>query len=664
MTAPAYDDRLDRRTRIGSAEAWRLLLRSIAYIRPIWRLYVLKFFVMAGSILPYFLAPWPLKIIVDHVLLAKPIAAAEVRYPPGIEALVLAMAGLPPLEILTFTLLAVLVVVLFLGLQGFVGGPGGHLTSTSFLAEGHDQATRAENEASAGWSNAGGLLGYLDVCLNMRLAQSMTHMFRSQLLRRLVRLPMTTLDDQRIGDSVYRAMYDTPSLSSMAFDMTMTPITHVLLFAGNLTVIYYTYGEVTPELFWVALLVLPVAFAIAWPFASMARGASQDARSSGSRTTDTIEESISNIVAVQGLGGNERERGRFDADSRESFRQYRRLVLARVGMTGATTAAGIALIIVAAIIVSNEVIAGELSAGDFTAVLGVYGLLGGALGNLATLWFQLQDNVAGARRVFFFVDMPDESQSGTATLPPIRDGIVIEGVDFAYPDGRSALRGIDLEARLGEIVAIVGPTGAGKTSLAYLIPRFIAPTRGRVLVDGRDVAGLDVDSLRAQIALVFQEHVLFSGTIAENIGHGKPGATRAEIEAAARQAGAHEFISALPEAYDTEIGRAGSKLSVGQKQRLCIARGLVRGAPILILDEPTSALDPETEAALVDTIRRAGRDHLVIVIAHRLSTIRSADQVVFMDEGRIRERGSHEALMQIPGGAYRRFVELQRGDAG
>jgi ABC-type multidrug transport system fused ATPase/permease subunit len=664
MSSPAYDDRLDQRTRVSSLEASRLLRRAIPYIRPIWRLYGLKLVTMTGSLVPVLLAPWPLKIIIDHVLLAKPIVAGEVRYPPIVRQFVLGMAGLPPLEVMTWTLVAMAGVVLVFGLQGFVGGPGGIFTSHSFLAEGEDQATRAENEASAGWSLAGGVWGYLDLRLNMRLAQSVTHMFRSQLLDRLVRLPMTTLDDQRIGDSIYRVMYDTPSLSSMAFDMTMTPVTHVLLFAGNLMIIQYTYGAVAPELLWLALAVLPLSFAIAWPFARMARSASQDARASGSRTTDTIEESMSNIVAVQGLGGNERERGRFDADSRESFRQYRRLVLARLLMLGSTTAAGVALLLGGAILASNMVISGQLSAGDFTAVLGVYGGLGGGLGALGALWFQLQDNIAGARRVFFFIDLPGEARADAPPLPPMREGLRIEGVDFAYPDGRVALRGIELEARLGEIVALVGPTGAGKTSLAYLIPGFIAATSGRVRIDGRDIAEIDADSLREQVAYVFQEHVLFSGTIAENIGHGNAAASRAQIELAARKAGAHDFIQALPQGYDTPVGRSGSKLSVGQKQRICIARGLVRDAKILILDEPTSALDPETEAGLVEAIREAGRDHLVIVIAHRLSTIRHAHQVVFMDEGRILERGSHDELMQIEGGAYRGYVELQRGDVG
>jgi ABC-type multidrug transport system fused ATPase/permease subunit len=217
---------------------------------------------------------------------------------------------------------------------------------------------------------------------------------------------------------------------------------------------------------------------------------------------------------------------------------------------------------------------------------------------------------------------------------------------------------------VGSVTAIVGPAGAGKTTLAYLIPRFVEPTSGRVRVDGVDAASVTRASLRAQIAFVFQETALFDDTVLENIRLGRPGASEAEVRRAARMAGADEFIARLPEGYRTRLGRAGGKLSVGQKQRLAIARALVRDAPILILDEPTSALDPETEQRLVAALREASRERLVLVIAHRLSTVRAADQILFLEAGEILERGTHAELASRPGGAYRRFVELQtRGAA-
>ena len=237
-------------------------------------------------------------------------------------------------------------------------------------------------------------------------------------------------------------------------------------------------------------------------------------------------------------------------------------------------------------------------------------------------------------------------------------------MSFTYEDGTEALHDVDLEARIGQMTALVGPAGAGKTTLAYLLCGFLEPTRGRVTLDGADLRRFTIDSVRSQIAFVFQETALFDDTVEANIRLGKPDASEADVRLAARRAGADEFIQQLPHGYHTRLGRGGGKLSVGQKQRLSIARALVRDAPVLVLDEPTSALDPETERRLLHALREAGRDRLVLVIAHRLSTVRAADQILFLEAGRVIERGSHDELMQRPGGTYRRFVDLQtRGAA-
>ena len=239
----------------------------------------------------------------------------------------------------------------------------------------------------------------------------------------------------------------------------------------------------------------------------------------------------------------------------------------------------------------------------------------------------------------------------------------MKGVGLTYPDGRRALSNIDLEARVGEIVALVGPTGAGKTSLAYLVPAFVQPTEGTVAVDGVDLNEVSVESVRAQVSYVFQETQLFSDSIRDNIRYGNSAATQAEVERAARIAGAHDFIMALPAGYETRLGTVTSKLSVGQKQRIAIARGLLRRSRILILDEPTSALDPETEAHLIEALHEAAKDRVVIIIAHRLSTIAHADRVYFLQDGEILESGSHAALMAKPDGHYQRYVQMQTSSA-
>jgi ABC-type multidrug transport system fused ATPase/permease subunit len=232
-------------------------------------------------------------------------------------------------------------------------------------------------------------------------------------------------------------------------------------------------------------------------------------------------------------------------------------------------------------------------------------------------------------------------------------------VGLVYPDGRRALDDVSIEMKVGEITALVGPTGAGKTSLAYLVPEFNTATEGRVLIDGVESGQLSLESLRRQVSYVFQETQLFSDSILDNIRYGNPGATLDEVERAARMAGAHDFITELPQGYDTLLGTVTSKISVGQKQRIAIARGLIKSSSVLILDEPTSALDPETEAYLVQALHEAARNKLVIIIAHRLSTIANADKIIFLEAGKVVEQGTHEELLNLADGHYREFVALQ-----
>jgi len=297
-------------------------------------------------------------------------------------------------------------------------------------------------------------------------------------------------------------------------------------------------------------------------------------------------------------------------------------------------------------------------------VLRMYSLLYETAMQFGRIWIDQQDNAAAARRVYFAMDHEAE-ETGSSTAPSYRGvlpalvSLGFENVGFRYPDGRRALTDLSFEARAGETVAIVGPSGAGKTTLAQMIPGFLRPTEGRLTLNGIDIAGLDTAALRRGVAYVFQEHQLLTDTVAANLGIAKPDATVAEMESACRLAGALDFVRAMPDGLASTIGRGGGTLSTGQKQRLSIARGLLRGAPILILDEPTAALDPETERALLEALSATGQDRLTIVIAHRLSMIERADRIVFLDQGRLVETGSPDELMADDDGAYRRFVDMQ-----
>ena len=256
------------------------------------------------------------------------------------------------------------------------------------------------------------------------------------------------------------------------------------------------------------------------------------------------------------------------------------------------------------------------------------------------------------------MDWPSEQDApGARELPPVRHGVRVEDAHFRYADGTPALRGVSFEARVGAVTALVGPVGSGKTTLVSLLPRFLSPSAGRVEIDGVDVESVTLASLRARTAFVFQETVLFDASIEENLRLGRPDASDEEIRRAARSAGADDFVRALPDGYRTRLGRAGGKLSGGQKQRLAIARALVRDAGILILDEPTSALDPESEARIIAALHEAARTRVVIVIAHRLSSIRAADTILFLEHGRIVERGTPRAADEPAG---RRLPPLRR----
>jgi ABC-type multidrug transport system fused ATPase/permease subunit len=506
------------------------------------------------------------------------------------------------------------------------------------------------------------LVGLIEFRLVIRLTQALNHLIRVQLFERINSLAMKELNDQRIGDSVYRIMYDTPALTNVFYQAVLSPISAIWTFSVVLAVMSFSYGD-APELLWLVFLMLPLQALAMLPFSRPMRRRSQASRAAGSVTTGNIEEGMSNVLAVQSLGGNKRERQRFDKDSGESFKRFRGQVLVGVMMGVASKAAGGLLGLLAFYMISSRVIEGMLTPGDYGVLLFYYLWLAGSLTALPFVWFRIQESIPGIRRVFFILDLPNEVTRGGKDLPAIDEGIEFRNVGYTYTDGRRALSDIDLTARIGEIVAFVGPTGAGKTTLAYLVPGYYEPTDGKLLVDGVDLAEISLASLRQQVSYVFQETQLFSDSILDNIRYGKRDATLEEVERVARIAGAHDFIVSLPEGYDTGLGTVTSKLSVGQKQRIAIARGLLKESSILILDEPTSALDPETEAYLVDALHEAAREKLVIIIAHRLSTITHADKIVFLQEGKVLEQGSHDELMADPQGAYRRYVMLQGADS-
>ena len=649
---------LDAHTDLRFREALRVVMRAVGYIRIFPLRFAAKFFLMWLSLLTPLILPWPIKIVIDNVVLGQPLAPDA--FPGYFAPFVAFLDGMSAMEMMAWVIALGAAMVVLIG--GFGTDGGANDQTDAILAQGHDTATQTENDANSAFSKFAGLVGFAEFRLQLRLSQSLNHLLRSQLFERIQSLPPALLNDQRIGDSLYRVMYDTAAIQNVFFQTLMSPILAIATVFVILAVMSFNYGE-APELIWLAMFILPLQFVAMLPFPRLLRRRSQASRAAGSITTGNVEEGMSNVLAVQSLGGNARERRRFSAHSAESFKRFRAEVLVRILYGVANGAARGLLGLVAFYFISSRVVEGVLTPGDYGVLFYYYAWLSGALTAIPYVWIRIQQDVPGIRRVFFLMDLPSEAARVGATLPPVRRGIEFAGVGFTYPDGREALRDVELALRAGEVTALVGPTGAGKTSLAYLVPGFHDPTVGAVRMDGVDLRDFSLASVRAQVSFVFQEPQLFSDSILDNIRYGNRDAGRDAVERAARLAGVHDFVAALPDGYATRLGTVISKLSVGQIQRIAIARGLLKPASVLILDEPTSALDPETETYLVRALREAAKDKLVVVIAHRLSTIAGADKIVFIEDGQVREEGTHATLMAKQDGHYRRFVELQSAQA-
>ena len=654
-----FDDHIDTAPEITHGQALRIIARGFKWLKYAKWLFITKWFMATAIIVPGLFIGWFWKIVTDHVILGVPLDADEVNFPPHMHWLLELLEGRAPLDIAIILLVVYVIGLLLIGTRA--GGTGAGLYG------GRDAASNAENAVSGGQgggfggSSAGGIWGIVEWWASVRLSQRFINGLRTDLFKRLIRSPMTTIDDHRIGDSLYRTLYDTPMVFTNVTETTFSPFFTFVGIGLTFYQLWWTYAEVSFLIIVLIALMIPITMFTTIAPSKWIRRMTQNQRAASAATTNVLEETMNNISAVQSLGAMNKEKDRFAKKSAHAFWRTRIAMFPWVGVELIIEIIGWPLGFYLSWHVTNLVIDGQLTVGDFGALFGLYMGLRGSFIGLGRLWLNIQDQAAAARRVFFFLDrvIDDEEHRPGEILPALEQRVKLEDVDYHYPNGHHALKNVSLEMDIGNVYAFVGPTGCGKTSLAYMLPAFLKPTSGRVTFDGHDAREVDLVSLREQTAYIFQEHLLLSESIRINLQLAKDDATDDEIYAALEKAGCMEFISKLPDGIDTKLGRSGDTLSVGQQQRLCIARGLIRDCRILILDEPTAALDPQTENLLVKSLHDAAEGRLVIVIAHRLSTIKQADQIVFLDEGSIKEVGSHDALMAQEGGAYREFVNLQ-----
>jgi ATP-binding cassette, subfamily B, bacterial MsbA len=495
--------------------------------------------------------------------------------------------------------------------------------------------------------------------LGASLQEQVTRDLRDAVYRHLTRLPLGYFTRTKAGQTIVRVLSDTEQTKAVVTEL----ITRTVQNAAQIVTTVVVLAMISWQLTLLSLVIAPLLTLALQPMLRRLRRGHRRLRNDYGEMTSVLQEVIGGIRLVKSFGGEPYEERRFvDASGRYSSGMTR---MSRISLLSAplTEIIGTSIAVLILWIGARQVLLSRTLTGSdlITFMILVMRLLP-PLKQLSQMPATAQQSLAAAERLFDVLDRPTEPQldRGRITVDALREGIAFERVAFAY-DGDPVLSDVTFTARKGEVVALVGASGAGKTTLVDLIPRFYEPTAGRILLDGVDTREITLPSLRRLIGIVSQDTILFNDTVLNNVAYGAAGRySRVQVEAAARAANAHGFISELPEGYETILGERGTRLSGGQRQRIAIARALLTDPPILIFDEATSALDTESERLVQEAIDRLLAGRTVFVIAHRLSTVHHADRILVLERGRIVERGTHEELIQRRG-AYHRLHALQFG---
>ncbi|MCE2406558.1 MAG: ATP-binding cassette domain-containing protein [Pseudomonadales bacterium] len=508
---------------------------------------------------------------------------------------------------------------------------------------------------------------------NMWIMQMINQNLREALVERWHQLSITYHSDHRTGDSIFRIYQDSAMVTNvirMLIDITL----RIFSYFSTVAVIYL----LSPLIGTIAALILIPAFAFGYYAMPKVRERSLEYRAAASDVTATVQETFSSIRVIKAFNAGEQAQDKMEEDSLVSFNaayRVRNLIAAvTIGM----------FTLMAAVMISGEFTMAfwardELSTWgtELIALVGVTfivwnlasfsyarGEFRGSANSLRWLlrnWMTCQDMAMGLKRVFDILDIEPDIKDDPDAIPfrEFQDEIKFENVNFRYVEDRPVLDDVSFSAKAGTITAIIGPTGSGKSSLMALLLRMFDPQGGRITIDGHDIREYQVNSLRSSISIALQENVLFALSVRDNIKYVAPGATDNEVFEAIRVAAMDDYVGGLPDGIDTILSDRGGKISSGQKQRLSIARAVIRDTPILVLDEPTAALDAATELKVLTNLSEWGKDRAIFLITHRISTIRRADNILYLDEGRIVESGSHDELMSVDGGAYRSFVDAE-----